>query len=86
MNERTGKIFCGVEKFIRRLGWLTLLLIIVGGVLCMKERHDIGGPLAVAGALCGLVYMVLGILFWLHVPENFRDKIVHSAKNDEKQK
>lgn len=86
MDERTGKIFRGVEKFIRRLGCLTLLLVVVGGIFCMREKHDIGGPIAVAGALCGMLYIVLGVLFWLHVPENYRAKIKHSDRVDEKRK
>ena len=83
MDERVKRIFHGVEKFIRRLGCLTMILMIVGGILCLNEKHDVGGPIVVAGALCGLLYMVFAVLFWLHVPGNYRAK--HSEKDDEKQ-
>ena len=74
MDERVKRIFHerifhGVEKFIRRLGCLTVILMIVGGVLCLNEKHDIGGPLAVAGAVCGLLYIVFGVL--LHFSLSF---------------
>ena len=40
--------------------------------------------LVVAGAVCGLPYMVFGVLFRLRVPDNYRAK--NSGKDDEKQK